>query len=61
MKYLMRLDRQSPFTIKEASEYLEVSEITIRKWVKTGKLKSRRVGRNIVFNADELKKFKNKR
>ncbi|RKX75226.1 MAG: DNA-binding protein, partial [Spirochaetes bacterium] len=51
----------SPFTIKEASEYLEVSEITIRKWVKTGKLKSRRVGRNIVFNADELKKFKNKR
>ncbi len=50
--------RRSPFTIKEASEYLEVAEITVRRWVKSGKLKARRVGRNIVFSADELKKFK---
>ncbi len=52
--------RQSPFTIKEASEYLEVAEITVRRWVKSRKLKARRVGRNIVFNADELKRFKKK-
>ena len=50
--------RQSPFTIKEASEYLEVAEITVRRWVKTGKLNASRVGNNIVFNADELKRFK---
>ena len=50
--------RQSPFTIKEASEYLEVAEITVRRWVKSRKLKTRRVGRNIVFSVDELKKFK---
>ena len=50
--------RQSPFTIKEASEYLEVAEITVRRWVKSGKLNARRVGKNIVFNVEDLKKFK---
>ena len=52
--------RQSPFTIKEAAEYLEVAEITIRRWVKQGILKSKRIGKNIVFDADELKSFKKK-
>jgi excisionase family DNA binding protein len=53
--------RQAPFTIKEASEYLEVAEITVRRWVKDGILKFNRVGRNIVFDADVLKEFKKKR
>ena len=52
--------RQSPFTINEASEYLEVAEITVRRWVKSKKIKARRVGRNIVFNVDDLKMFKKK-
>lgn len=50
--------RQSPFTIKEAAAYLEVAEITVRRWVTDGILKSKRIGRNIVFNADDLKAFK---
>ena len=50
--------RQSPFTIKEASEYLEVAEITVRRWIKSKRIKTRRVGRNIVFNVDDLKRFK---
>ena len=53
--------RQSPFTIKEAAEYLEVAEITVRRWVKQGILKFKRIGKNIVFYADELKSFKSKR
>ncbi|MEK7267680.1 MAG: helix-turn-helix domain-containing protein [Nitrospirota bacterium] len=53
--------RQSPFTIKEASDYLEVTEITVRRWVKEGDLKSRKIGRNIVFDVDTLKDFKKKR
>lgn len=53
--------RQSPFTIKEAAEYLEVAEITIRRWAKDGNLKHRRVGKNIVLDPDVLKKFKRKR
>jgi excisionase family DNA binding protein len=53
--------RLTPFTIKEASEYLEVAEITIRRWAKDGILKSKRIGKNIVFDADILKEFKRKR
>jgi len=50
--------RQSPFTIKEASEYLEVAVITLRRWVKARNIAYRRVGRNIVFDPDTLKALK---
>ena len=53
--------RQAPFTIREAAKYLEVAEITVRRWVRDGILKSKRIGRNIVFDADVLKEFKRKR
>jgi len=53
--------RQSPFTVREAAEYLEVAEITVRRWTKDGSLKAKRLGRNIVFDADDLKKFKMKK
>lgn len=50
--------RQAPFTVKEASEYLEVAEITVRRWVKDGTLKSEKLGKNIVFDVNALKKIK---
>ena len=53
--------RQAPFTIREASEYLEVAEITVRRWAREGILKSMRIGKNIVFDADVLKELKSKR
>lgn len=53
--------RQSPFTIKEAAEYLEVAEITVRRWAKDGILKHKRIGKNIVFDPDVLKEFKRRR
>jgi excisionase family DNA binding protein len=52
--------RESPFTIREAAEYLEIAEITVRRWVRDGILKSKRIGRNIVFDADALKDLKRK-
>lgn len=53
--------RQSPFTIKEAAEYLEVAEITVRRWARDGILKHNRIGKNIVFDTDVLKAFKRQR
>ena len=50
--------RRAPFTLKEAAEYLGVAEVTLRRWVKAGTIKHKRVGRNIVFSPDELKAFK---
>ena len=50
--------RQAPFTLREAAGYLEIAEITLRRWIKARKLKYKKVGRNIVFESDELKAFK---
>jgi excisionase family DNA binding protein len=51
-------DLREPFTIKEAAEYLEVAEITVRRWVKEKILRSHRIGRTIVFNPADLRAFK---
>ena len=53
--------RRSPFTVREAAGYLEISEITLRRWVKAGKISIQRLGRNILFDVDELKAFKRTR
>ena len=50
--------RETPFTVKEAAGYLEIAEITLRRWVKAGNIKHQRVGRNIVFDPDDLKAVK---
>jgi len=53
--------RQSPFTVREAAEYLEVAEISLRRWIKAGNIKHKRVGRSIVFDPDDLKAYKGHR
>ncbi len=53
--------KQAPFTIKEAAEYLEVAEITVRRWVGASILKYKRIGKNIVFDPADLKAFKKQR
>ena len=53
--------RRSPFTIKETAEYFEVAEITVRRWAKDGILKHKRIGKNIVFDPETLKAFKQQR
>jgi len=50
--------RKSPFSLKDAAEYLEVAEITVRRWVKSGKLDFKRIGKNFVFDPDQLKAIK---
>lgn len=41
-------------TIKEAAEFLQVTENAIRKWVSEGRLKARRVGQDIRFLKSEI-------
>ena len=53
--------RQSPFSLKEAAEYLEVADITVRRWVKEDKLSYKKIGRNLVFDPDDLKAAKKKK
>ena len=47
-----------PFSLKEASEYLGVSTVTLRRWIKSGKLSGYKIGRAYSFDVLELKEFK---
>ncbi|HKZ16954.1 MAG TPA: helix-turn-helix domain-containing protein [Geobacteraceae bacterium] len=51
-------DLPSTMTIRESSEYLEVAEVTVRRWAKEGKLPFHKVGKNYVFGVDDLRKLK---
>lgn len=53
-------DIPSTLTIKESSEYLEVAEVTVRRWAKKGKLPFHKVGKNYAFRVDDLRKLKRK-
>jgi excisionase family DNA binding protein len=47
-----------PFNLKQASEYLGVSSVTLRRWIKTGKISAYKVGRAYTFEIMDLKRFK---
>jgi len=47
--------RRFPFSAKEAAEYLEISEITLRRWIKIGKIRCQKIGRQLAFSPEELK------
>ncbi|HBH88071.1 MAG TPA: DNA-binding protein [Syntrophaceae bacterium] len=51
-------DIPQTFTIKEAAEYLEVAEITVRRWTKEGKLPFSVVGKNYVYSVENLRRRK---
>jgi excisionase family DNA binding protein len=41
-------------TVKEAAKMLNVSELTIRNYVKDGKIQASKIGRRIVINLESL-------
>jgi len=49
---------KKPFNLKQASEYLGVSTVTLRRWIKTGRISAYRVGRAYTFEVMDLKRFK---
>ena len=45
---------QSLLSVRNAAEYYHVSQQTVRRLIKAGKLKTYRVGRQIRIDMDEL-------
>ena len=41
-------------TVKEAAERLNVSELTIRNYIKRGTIEASKIGRRIVINLESL-------
>jgi len=44
-------------TLTEVSLLLRVSPITVRRWIKKGKLSPLRVGRKLLFREEEIEKL----
>ena len=49
---------KKPFTLKEAAEYLGVASVTLRRWVKAGRVSASKIGRAYTFDVRDLKKLK---
>lgn len=49
---------RKPFNLKQAADYLGISPVTIRRWVKNGRLAACKAGRAYTFDLKDLKKFK---
>ena len=47
-----------PFNLKQASEYLGVSSVTLRRWVKAGRVLASKIGRAYTFDVRDLKELK---
>ncbi|MBI5605269.1 MAG: helix-turn-helix domain-containing protein [Deltaproteobacteria bacterium] len=49
---------RKPFNLKQAAEYLGISTVTIRRWVKSGRLSACKAGWAYIFEVKELKALK---
>lgn len=49
---------QKPFNLKQASEYLGISVVTLRRWIKAGRIPAYKAGRAYTFDVLQLKQFK---
>jgi len=49
---------RKPFNLKQASEYLGVSSVTLRRWVKAGRVLASKIGRAYTFDVRNLKELK---
>ena len=49
---------RKPFNLKQASEYLGVSSVTLRRWVKAGRVLASKIGRAYTFDVRDLKELK---
>lgn len=45
------------YTVKEVAELLQVSKMTVSRYIKAGKLKSSKLGRMYRIADDDLRKF----
>jgi len=49
---------KKPFNLKQASDYLGVSSVTLRRWIKKGRISACKMGRAYTFDVTALKNFK---
>jgi excisionase family DNA binding protein len=54
---MIKIEGITMYTIPEAAEALKVTPQTVRAYIKTGKLKAKRIGRPYLISGDSLRAF----
>jgi excisionase family DNA binding protein len=49
---------QKPFNLNQASDYIGVSSVTLRRWIKKGRILAYKTGRAYTFDVRDLRDFK---
>lgn len=49
---------EKPFNLRQASEYIGISQVTLRRWIKAGRVPAYKAGRAYTFDVHALKRFK---
>lgn len=47
------------YSVREVSELMKVTPQTVRRYIKSGRLKSRKIGRNLFCSETDLRHFVN--
>lgn len=45
------------YSVREVSELMKVTPQTVRRYIKSGRLKSRKIGRNLFCSETDLRNF----
>ena len=48
---------QKVYTLQEVAKIFRVHEITVRRWIKSGKVKVKTVGRKYLFEESEVERL----
>ncbi|PVX47220.1 excisionase family DNA binding protein [Flavobacterium sp. 103] len=56
IKHPLQITETKLNSVKELSVYAGVSELTIRNWIKEGKIEAKRIGRRILIDQHQFKK-----
>lgn len=55
------MDQQRYLTVEESAKEFQVSEATIRRWIKSGDLRAAKIGKSWRIKRDDLDAFYEKR
>ena len=54
---ILRIDGEKTYTVKEVAAILNRSVISVHQYIKTGKLKAKKIGTTLFITAPDLKSF----
>lgn len=54
---MIKLEKTTAYTVGEVAEILHYGNDTVRKYIRTGKIKAKKIGRGYYITDSELERF----